>query len=68
MDGRNIVLIGFMGSGKTVVGRILAKRLGRVFVDSDEILEAEEGREIAGSLLNRVRPISAGGRRRSWPG
>ncbi|HHZ20887.1 MAG TPA: 3-dehydroquinate synthase [Firmicutes bacterium] len=47
MDGRNIVLIGFMGSGKTVVGRILAKRLGRVFVDSDEILEAEEGREIA---------------------
>lgn len=36
----NIYLIGLMGAGKTTVGRQLAKRLGRVFLDSDhEIVE-----------------------------
>jgi shikimate kinase len=32
----NLILVGMMGSGKTTVGRMLAKRLGKVFVDSDE--------------------------------
>ena len=36
---RNIVLIGFMGTGKTVVGRRLARRLERQFVDTDAALE-----------------------------
>jgi shikimate kinase len=39
--GRNLVLIGMPGSGKTVVGRLLAERLGRPFVDTDEVVEAE---------------------------
>ncbi len=41
-----IVLIGFMGAGKTTVGRALASRLGMAFVDSDELIEAR-GRSIA---------------------
>lgn len=39
----NIILCGFMGSGKTVVGKELAKIMGRKFVDTDEIIEAEQG-------------------------
>ena len=36
-----VVLIGFMGSGKSTVGRLLARRLGWVFVDLDEAVEDE---------------------------
>lgn len=42
----NIILIGFMGAGKTTVGRILARRLKIAFVDTDEQIEKEEGRAI----------------------
>lgn len=38
----NIVLCGFMGSGKTVVGKELAKILGVKFVDTDELIEEEQ--------------------------
>lgn len=41
-----IVLIGFMGAGKTTVGRGLARRLGRPFVDSDEVIEQATGLSI----------------------
>lgn len=36
---KNIVLTGFMGTGKTAVGRMVAQRLGREFVDMDEQIE-----------------------------
>ncbi len=36
---RNIVLTGFMASGKTVVGKALAEKLGRKFVDTDHLIE-----------------------------
>lgn len=39
----NLVLTGFMGTGKTTVGRVLAARLGRRFVDTDEIIEQRHG-------------------------
>ncbi|HTL50233.1 MAG TPA: shikimate kinase, partial [Steroidobacteraceae bacterium] len=40
-------LIGPMGSGKTAVGRALARRLGREFVDSDAEIESRTGVDIA---------------------
>ena len=43
---RNIVLVGFMGSGKTSVGRELAKRLGWSFVDTDELIERMAGKSV----------------------
>lgn len=44
--GERVVLVGFMGSGKSTVGRLLAARLGWTFVDLDERLEAREGQSI----------------------
>ncbi len=43
---KNIVLCGFMGSGKTTVGRLLAKRLLAGFIDLDEAIEQQEERSI----------------------
>ena len=42
-DSRNIFLVGLMGAGKTTVGRVLARRLGLPFVDSDQEIEARTG-------------------------
>lgn len=44
---RNIVLIGFMGTGKTVTGRRLARVLGRPFVDTDDEIERLTGKTVA---------------------
>ena len=40
---RNLLITGFMGTGKSAVGRIVAERLGREYVDSDELIEARAG-------------------------
>ena len=42
-----IALTGFMGSGKSTVGPLLAARLGWRFVDADDVIEAEAGMPIA---------------------
>jgi shikimate kinase len=39
----NIILTGFMGTGKTTVGRLVAERLGYTFVDTDAIIEERHG-------------------------
>jgi shikimate kinase len=44
---RNIVLTGFMGTGKTVVGKILARRLGLVLIDVDAEIEREQKTSIS---------------------
>jgi shikimate kinase len=44
---RRIVLTGFMGSGKSTVGPIVAERLGWQFLDVDTVIEAEAGAAIA---------------------
>lgn len=46
LAGRPLVLVGMMGAGKTTVGRRLAHRLGRSFVDSDEEIEKAAGMKI----------------------
>lgn len=43
MTRSNIVLVGFMGTGKSAVGRALAGHLGRRFVDTDALIEAAAG-------------------------
>lgn len=43
---KNIVLIGFMGCGKTTVGRELNKRLGYPLIDMDQIIEERAGKSI----------------------
>ncbi len=42
----NIALIGFMGSGKTAVGRILAEKLNKRFVELDSLIEQKAGKSI----------------------
>ncbi|MFW9786039.1 MAG: shikimate kinase [Candidatus Thorarchaeota archaeon] len=44
---KNIGLIGFMGTGKTVVGQALADRLGRQFFDTDTLVETMAGKTIS---------------------
>ncbi|MBI2216065.1 MAG: shikimate kinase [Candidatus Rokubacteria bacterium] len=46
MPRDNIVLVGFMGAGKSVCGRLLARRLGRCFVETDDMIVVREGRSI----------------------
>ncbi len=47
MRVRIIVLMGFMGTGKSEVGRRLAHRLGRAFVDTDQLVEERAGKRVA---------------------
>src|SRR6266567_3531287 len=42
----NVILVGFMGAGKSSVGRLLARRMGRCFVETDDMITAREGRSI----------------------
>jgi shikimate kinase len=44
---RRIVLTGFMASGKSTIGPLLARRLGWSFLDVDEVIEAEAGLTVA---------------------
>lgn len=44
---RNVILTGFMGTGKTTVGRLLAPRLGFKFIDTDDIIIEQAGQSIA---------------------
>ena len=46
MAGDNVVLVGFMGAGKSVCGRMLARRLGRCFVETDDMIVSRDGRSI----------------------
>jgi shikimate kinase len=46
MPAANVILVGFMGAGKSVCGRLLARRLGRCFVETDDMIVARDGRPI----------------------
>jgi len=47
MKNKNIILVGFMGTGKTVTGRVLAEQTGLELVDMDSIIEARAGKAIS---------------------
>jgi len=42
----NVILVGFMGAGKSACGRLLARRLGRCFVETDDMIVGRDGRPI----------------------
>ena len=43
---KNIVLVGFMGTGKNAVGKMLARRLGIDYIDTDDLIEKDQGMKI----------------------
>jgi shikimate kinase len=51
--GDNVILVGFMGAGKSSVGRLLARRMGRCFVETDDMITAREGRSIPEIFADR---------------
>ena len=52
----NIVLVGFMGTGKTTVGSLLAKTLGLTLVDMDKIIEQRAGKAISAIFAEQGEP------------
>ncbi|MCM1286691.1 MAG: shikimate dehydrogenase [Clostridium sp.] len=45
-SGNNIVLVGYMGSGKTTIGKYISRELGYEFIDTDEYIVKKEGMSI----------------------
>ena len=46
-DLKNISLVGFMGSGKSLIGKKLAKKMSFSFIDTDQWIESQSGRTVA---------------------
>jgi len=53
---KNIYLVGFMGTGKTTVGKILAARLKRQFIEMDEVIENKEACPITEIFATKGEP------------
>jgi shikimate kinase len=56
VSARHLVLVGMMGAGKTSVGRRCANRLGRAFVDTDDLVEANAGMRVVEIFETRGEP------------
>lgn len=54
---RNVALVGFMGTGKTTVGSILAQLLHFEFIDTDKVIEQRQGRRIADIFATEGEPF-----------
>ncbi len=52
-----IVLVGFMGAGKSTVGRLLAAKLGLPFTDSDQVIEERAGKPIQRIFVDEGEPV-----------
>jgi len=57
MNDKNIVLVGFMATGKSTVGQILASKLGRVFYDIDTAIEHRTGLTIPRIFAEHSEPF-----------
>jgi shikimate kinase/3-dehydroquinate synthase len=64
LGSRSIILVGFMGSGKTSTGRRLAQRIGLPFVDADAEIEIAAGMSIADIFARHGEPYFRDGERR----
>ena len=53
---KNLILIGFMGAGKTTIGKILAKEKDMTFVDTDERIVEEQGKSIPDIFAEQGEP------------
>ncbi len=53
---KNIILVGFMGTGKTAVGKALARRFKMEFVDMDDLIEEREGMKIPDIFASKGEP------------
>lgn len=53
----NIALIGFMGSGKTTVGKFLAKTMDMKFIDIDKVIEAHEKNQLMTFFMKKDKTI-----------
>src|SRR5262245_54311263 len=56
MNSSRILLVGYRGTGKTTVGRLLAAALGWDFFDADDQIEAAAGRTVADSFAAEGEP------------
>ena len=56
VSGRTVTLVGFMGSGKSTVGRVLAMRLKWPLKDTDALIEEREGMSIAKVFAQKGEP------------
>ena len=56
-EARHLVLIGMMGVGKSSVGRRLALRLGRPFVDTDKLVEEAAGKAVPEIFADDGEPV-----------
>ncbi len=54
---RPVFLCGFMGCGKSTIGKILAKKLGREFIDLDDFIEKREGMTIPEIFAQKGEPF-----------
>ncbi len=52
----NIVLTGFMGTGKTVIGKLLAEKLSWEYIDTDELIEKKENMKISDIFAKKGEP------------
>jgi shikimate kinase len=55
--GRGLALVGYRGTGKSTVGRIVADQLKRTFLDADFELEARTGRSVSAILSEEGEPV-----------
>jgi len=47
MRKKNIVLCGFMGSGKSTIGKLLSRKMGMAFIDLDDYIEKKESKSVS---------------------